>query len=351
MRILHLHDEIWDSGLAHYALFLAQAQQNHGHDVYFWTKRGSFAAKAARAAGLLVRELGGPWAALPGLRRAVKSAGVEIIDAHTGSAHSLAAALAFGRAIAVVRTWADARLPAASFGRRFLARRTALFIGANSPVTAALAAAFPFVRARRVLPGIADFPADLKAPPAEPVVGILGRLDPVKGHDDVLDAAAIVCKRYPKAVFLAAGDGRDERLSKLRWQADVLGLGRNIEFLGRVPDAAQFIDGCSIGLIASRGSEAVSRAALEWMARGRPVVATRVGGLPDLVAHGETGLLIPPRNPQLMAKAVSGLIADPAFARKAGQSGRERFLLHFALDAFAATTQEAYEDALGHFPR
>ncbi|MDE1977455.1 MAG: hypothetical protein KGI84_09400, partial [Elusimicrobia bacterium] len=129
MKILHLHDESWDSGLAHYALSLAQTQQNCGHDVYFWAQRGSFAAKAARAAGLAAREIGSPWAALPSLRQAAKAAGVEIINAHTGSAHSLAAALAFGRKIAVVRTWADARLPAASFGRRFLARRTALFIG------------------------------------------------------------------------------------------------------------------------------------------------------------------------------------------------------------------------------
>ncbi|HVA65795.1 MAG TPA: glycosyltransferase family 4 protein [Elusimicrobiota bacterium] len=350
MNILHLHDESWDSGLAHYALTAAAALRDKGHDVQFWAAYRSDAAKQARAMGLVTRELARAWSALPALRQAVKSADIELINAHTGSSHSLAAALAMGRRVAVVRTWADARLPETSFGRKFLARRTALFIGANSPITAALAAAFPFVRARRVLPGIPDFPAELKAPPREPVIGILGRLDAVKGHDDVLDAAAIVCQQYPKAIFLAAGEDKGDRLSKLRWQADFLGLGQKLKFLGRVQDAAQFMDGCSLGLVASRGSEAVSRAALEWMARGRPVIATRVGGLPDVVAHGETGLLIPPRDPKTMAKAVAGLVADPAFCRRAGENGRTRFLERFCQDAFALATEDAYEDALGHLP-
>ncbi|MHB2026455.1 MAG: glycosyltransferase family 4 protein [Elusimicrobiota bacterium] len=346
MRILHIHDEIWDSGIAHYACSLAAGLRDKGHEIHFWAAKKSSAAARARAAGLSLREIDHPWISFFSLRRAIKSLRPEIINVHTGSCHSLAAALCAGRPWALVRTCADARLPKTSLRHRILAGRTHAFIAANTRISQQLKDHFPRTPTFLVFQGLTDDPQPLKLPPENPVVGILGRLDPVKGHDDFIDAAAIIARRFPQATFLIAGEGRPERLSKLRWQAEFLGMGKRLKFLERVPNAAQFMDDCSIGVIASKGSEAVSRAAIEWMSRGRPLVATRIGGLEDIVSHGETGLLITPRNSEMMAKAVEAIIEDKIFAAQAAQKARALFLERFSLKPFIAATEHVYEQAL-----
>ncbi len=340
MRILQLHDETWDSGIAHYALTLARELSRQGLRVFFWAAAGSFALKKAEEAGLAALGISRPWLRLPGLRRRVGDLGIELINAHTGSSHSLAAALAWGRRIAVVRTRADARPPASHPLARLLARRTQAFIAPNTRIRQQLRGAFPSVRVELVLPGI---PAPEPSPlPDSPVVGILGRLDPVKGHQDMLAAAGLLRGRFPEARFLAAGDGRPERLARLQGLAH----GRGMEFLGYVEDSAAFMARCRIGVVASVYSEAVSRAALEWMSLGRPLVATSVGGLPDLLAEGETGFLVPPGNPGQLAQALARLLESPELAFAMGAKARERFEGLFGLKRLAEETESAYQEAL-----
>ena len=121
-------------------------------------------------------------------------------------------------------------------------------------------------------------------------------------------------------------------------------LGGRFTLLGYVPDALRFISDCRIGVVASRGSEAVSRAALEWMSLGRPVVATRVGCLPELVEDGATGLLVPPGEPAALAAALASLLEDPAFAQRLGRAGRGRFERLFTLKHFAQRTEALYQE-------
>lgn len=340
MKILQLHDEPWDSGIAHYALTLAQELSRRGHRVFFWAAAGSFALRKAEETGLEALGISRPWLRLPGLRRRVRDLGIEVINAHTGSSHSLAAALAWGRRSAVVRTRAEARPPASHPLARLLARRTQAFIAPNTSIRGQLRDAFPSVRVELVLPGI---PAPELSPlPDSPVVGILGRLDPVKGHEDMLEAARLLRRRFPEARFLAAGDGRPERLARLQGLAH----GGGMEFLGYVEDAPAFIARCRIGVVASVSSEAVSRAALEWMSLGRPLVATSVGGLPDLLAEGETGFLVPPANPRQLSQALERLLSSPDLARAMGRKARERFEGLFGLERLAAQTEELYAEAL-----
>ena len=350
MRLLQLHDETWDSGIAHYALTLSEELVRRGHEVHFWAAPRSFAAERAREAGLALREIKRPWLSLPGLRREAGKLGIELINAHTGSSHTLAAALALGSGIGVVRTRADCRPPAANALARGLAGRTRAFIAANSRLREQLARAYPAARVELVLQGIAS-PAG--APPALPedlVVGILGRLDPIKGHEDLLAAAAILARRLPNVKFLAAGGGREEQLSRLKSRAESLGLAGSFEFLGRVPDAFAFLARCRLGVVASTGSEAVSRAALEWMAAGRALVATNVGCLPDLVEDGKTGLLIAPGDPGALARALETVLMDSPLAARFGARARESFERHFNLERFAEQTEKIYENSLRHLP-
>lgn len=348
MRILHIEDEVWDSGIAHYALTLAGALKSRGHEVLFWGRPGSVPCRKARELGLEVFEVSKPWLSLPRLRAAVRELGVEVINSHTGSAHSLAAAAAAGLKVPVVRTRGDARPPSGNALARALAKRTAAFIAANSVIKAQLEQAYPGSRVEVVFQGLAS--SELSPLPEDRSVGMVGRLDPVKGHETLINAALRVLAEFPATRFRAAGAGTAERDVLLRETVKKAGLEGTVEFLGFVPSVDGFIKGCRIGVVASLGSEAVSRAALEWMSHGRPLVATRVGCLPDLVEDGVTGILVPPGDSGALADAVTLLFREPGRAAAMGAKARVRFESRFCLDRFADDTERIYRDLLHRLP-
>ncbi len=346
MRILHIEDEPWDSGIAHYALTLAAELRRRGHEAHFWGRAGSPLLDLAARAGLRTRALRRPWTGLHGLRGRVRELGIELIDAHTGNSHALAAALAAFTGIAVVRTRGDARRAAKHPLARLLAKRTQAFIAANSCIHRELSEAFPGARIVTVFQGIAAGPA---LPLTEaPVFGILGRLDPVKGHETFLDAAARVLAEHPAARFEVIGGGPAERCAFLEHRAGKLGLGEVCVFRGHVADVPAAQARCRVGVVASLGSEAVSRAALEWMAAGRPVVASSVGCLPDLVADGETGFLVPPGDAEALSEALCRFLRAPDLAARLGAQGRKRFEDLFSLRRFGDETERVYKEALDH---
>lgn len=238
-----------------------------------------------------------------------------------------------------MRTCADARPPKTHALARALARRTSAYVCANTVLEAHVRAAFPGARVELIPQGAAA-PMDPPPPaPASPAAGLLGRLDPVKGHADLLEAAALLRGRGLRLPLRFAGDGK--------LKASLVGAAARLapgeaEFLGRVEDPAAFIASCSVGCVPSTGSEAVSRAALEWMACARPVVAARVGGLPDLVVNHETGLLVPPGSPAALADALESLVRDEGLAARMGQAGRRRWEKLYSPEAFASRTEALY---------
>jgi glycogen(starch) synthase len=151
----------------------------------------------------------------------------------------------------------------------------------------------------------------------------LGRLVAEKGFDLALSAFATVRDRFPGARLVVAGDGPERE--KLERQASALGFIDSVEFAGGVaPEtAAHLIDASTLVLIPSR-LEGFCLVALEaaWMAR--PVVATRIGGLPEVVVHEQTGLLVESENSRALAEAIAHLLDHPATARKLGQAARSR---------------------------
>jgi glycosyltransferase involved in cell wall biosynthesis len=181
----------------------------------------------------------------------------------------------------------------------------------------------------------------------------------VKGLEDFLDAAALVARRNGAARFLIVGDGhvcRDgavvpdaEYRQALEARARRLGLGDRVVFTGVRLDVPEVLAQVAVSVLPSL-SEGLSNVVIESMAAGVPVVATRVGGTPELVEEGRTGLLTPPRDPVALAGAICRVLEDRELASRFGQAGRRRIAEHFSLERMVRDTEGLYERLLtaGH---
>jgi L-malate glycosyltransferase len=183
--------------------------------------------------------------------------------------------------------------------------------------------------------------------PPEPGVmriGMIARMnDRAKNHALFLRAAAAVASRFPFAQFVLAGDGpfRNE-WEELAWQ---LGIGPRTHFLGDRHDITSVLAALDVVVSASR-SESLSNAILEAMAAGRPVVATRVGGNPELVRDRETGLLVAPEDAGAIAAAIETMLVSPHLAREWGENARRLAQTNFALDHARERYEQLYMDLL-----
>ena len=177
--------------------------------------------------------------------------------------------------------------------------------------------------------------------PAEaPVVGLaVARFTAQKGLDTLLAAFARVRQRLPHAVLAIAGDA--EGRVALEEEARRAGFGDSVRFLGRRSDIPFVLSALDVYVLSSVW-EGLPMAALEAMATGLPVVATRVGGLPTAVRHGQTGYLVPPRDPDRLAAALVSLLQDGALRNRFGAAGRDLYLRRFTAEAMTTTYERLY---------
>ena len=173
-----------------------------------------------------------------------------------------------------------------------------------------------------------------------PVVGTVANLYPVKGHTFLLKAAAEVACVYPRTVWLLAGRGM--LLGELQDEARELGISDRVRFLGFRDDAAAVLQALDLFVLPSL-SEGLPLAVLEAMAAAKPVVATAVGGNLEVVVDGQTGYLVPPRDPSALASRILALLRDRPLAHGYGAAGRQRVLQQFSLVRMVAAYQELYE--------
>jgi glycosyltransferase involved in cell wall biosynthesis len=159
---------------------------------------------------------------------------------------------------------------------------------------------------------------------AKPLAAFVGSLEKTKGVDVLIDAWSVVVKRFPDASLAIAGSG--STLSELCRRSRNLGLDSNVAFLGDLThsEVSALLDRSWLLVLPSR-SEGLGRVILESFARGRPVVATCVGGIPELVEDGRTGLLVPPEDARALAGAIERLIAHADETEIMGKEGRKRF--------------------------
>jgi len=177
--------------------------------------------------------------------------------------------------------------------------------------------------------------------PADKKIGVLARLDPKKGHFDILTAMSAVQARHPDCELHIAGAEENLPWSRLAEAAERMGL-RRVLYHGFLEHEQiwDFMKGCRIGLIASLGSEEVSRALLEWMAAGRPVVATAVGCIPEILKDGEGGFVVPAGSASSLAEKLGALLEDLNLSEKMGKYNLERAARDFASARFKAHWHE-----------
>ncbi len=170
-------------------------------------------------------------------------------------------------------------------------------------------------------------------------VGLVARLDHWgKGHKEFFTALASLKDRYP-VQGLVIGGGRRE--AEMRQLAVEMGLEERVRFLGQRDDVPDLLAALDIFVLPSH-SEGVSLALLEAMAAGLPVIASRVGGLPEVVTDGDHGLLIPPQDPEALAAALARLLDEPAWAKKLGENARRQVEENFSLERLGREINEIY---------
>lgn len=189
-----------------------------------------------------------------------------------------------------------------------------------------------------------DVHAEFRLPPQAPVVGNVAALVPHKGQRDLIDAAARVVRQVPEARFVIAGEGK--LAAALRRRIERARLGRHVVLAGFRPDVLALHKGFDLFVMSST-TEGLGTSALDAMACGRAVVATRAGGLAEVVVDGDTGLLVPAGNPAALAAAIVRLLRDPALRARCGRAGLARARRTFDAGRMVAETVQVYERLIG----
>ncbi len=170
-------------------------------------------------------------------------------------------------------------------------------------------------------------------------IGTLARLHPVKGLDTFLEAVALLHRDHFEVEAQIVGDGPQR--AGLERQAAALGLSGRAHFAGHREDVETVLAGFDLFVLPSR-SEAFPNAVVEAMASALPVVATEVGGVPEIVSHGLTGSLVPPGRPDLMAAAIRELVLQPDRARAMGRRARAAVVQRYSFERTVASFEALY---------
>ena len=191
----------------------------------------------------------------------------------------------------------------------------------------------------------------LAAEPAEPIVTLVGRLDPAKGQRELLAAAPAVLAGAPATRFVFVGGEHEPHLeyaARLRREGEQGQLADAVRFLGHRDDAFEIIAGSDVVVVPTVvyrgfGRESFSLVALEAMAAGTPVVGYADGGLPEVLA--DCGRLVPPGDRRALADAIAELLGDPAVRERLARCGRDRAAREFSVGRMAAAMKEHYRAA------
>ncbi len=324
-----------------FVIGIPQARNSH------WIRRSASLAWSVLRTARMLRE----WkcnvvhAFLPGpsilAGAAARLAHVPVV---VGSRRSLPSQYRSGRRTAA---WADSaalRIAAYNLGNSRAVTQEMLSLGSCPPQKCGTI--LNGVDTRRFKPTrISDLRRRLGWVNGEVVFGLLGNFRDCKRHADFVAAAALISQYSPSARFVMAGSDNGTR-EAVRRQVRDLGLQGRVEILESNSSPEAVLSAMDIYVCAS-GAEGLSNSILEAMASGKPVIATRVGGDPELVVDGETGFLVPPFAPQAIAEAADRLIVDEPLRLAMGERARRRAVEHFSLEAMISAHERLYLQLLG----
>lgn len=180
---------------------------------------------------------------------------------------------------------------------------------------------------------------DLDVPDGAALVGIVGRLVPIKALDVFLEAASLIAAEHSEVHFAIVGDG--ELWDQLHNEVRARGLTQRVHFTGWRRDLSAVYSDLDVVVCCSR-NEGTPVSLIEACAAGRPIVGTHVGGIPDIIAAGVNGLLVPSGDATALARAVRELVADPARARSMGLAGRQMVMERHSADRMVSELKDIY---------
>ncbi len=289
------------------------------------------------------------------LSRVIRKLRPDIVHAHDPHAIAMAAVALSFRPLEpppplVASRRVDFRMRGNSFSR-WKHRQVACYLCASEAIRSLLIAdGISPSRAVTVHEGIdvehvdaapaANVHAEFWLPTHAPLVGNVAALVPHKGQRHLVDAAALVVREEPDVRFVIVGAGELE--AALARQIREHQLEKHVLLAGFRPDVLSLHKGFDIFAMSSV-TEGLGTSVLDAMACRKPVVATRAGGLPEMVIDGETGLLVPPRDHDAMARAIVRLVRDAALRQRMGDAGRARVCAHFTAERMVRATLGVYE--------
>jgi glycosyltransferase involved in cell wall biosynthesis len=284
-------------------------------------------------------------------RRLVHAANASLVHAHLPAMGAVARLVSGVPVVYTEHNIADSyRLPV-QIANRFTYFRNRAVIAVSDAVADSIAA-YP-ARSRSVIPNGVSVPADVDASGVRDELGIdngtrlivhVGNIRPLKGHRNLVEAAARL-ERDDYLIVSIGGEKNAGDLQEIRGYAAANAVEQKVRFLGRRPDAIRFMAAAEV-YVNPADVEGLPVSILEALSLERPVVATAVGGVPSIIRDGETGLLVPPRDPAALAGGIARLLDHPGYAAELGRKGADLIRSQYSLEAMVRATEAVYEQVL-----
>jgi glycosyltransferase involved in cell wall biosynthesis len=359
MRVLHSESSTGWGGQENRTLNEMIAMRERGHEMAVVSRPGGRILERAREVGFATFAVdmrgAADFPAILKLRRLMRDLRADVVNTHSGRDTQLAgmAARSLARRPRIVRTrhlalpitsrftysvLPDKVVAVSRFVRDYLV---------SAGIPAGRVAAVPTgIDLGRYAPepGGGTLRHELGLSDAAALIGTVAILRAKKGHADLLRAAPSILERFPDTHFVIAGDG--PQTDNLRRLIGELGLGERVHMLGLRRDVMNVLQSLDLFVLPTH-QEALGTAFIEAGAMGLPVVATAVDGVPEVVADGETGVLVPPKDPGALAAAILPFLADPARRRQFGDAAKRRVGREFSREVMAERMERLYLDLLG----
>ncbi|TAL17883.1 glycosyltransferase family 1 protein [bacterium] len=372
MKLLHVTQIHWYNAEVQYAYDLAEAQAKRGCEIHVLTRANSLSARVAAERGFrVIGEDGfnakglGFWKALPAsgrFKELLKREKYDAVIVHRSEGLPFIAYAAKSLGVPVIRVRGDMRPVRSDPLNRFVYRKLLSgVVASNASIEKDLRDRLGALPRLVTIHGGVDarefsdegskaaIRSELSFPEDTFLVGLLGRLGDVKGHVHFLEGArlALLEKENLGFVLLVKNLAENDVMKAVRKKiSSDPSLERAVRITGRRPDLPAVLRSFDLGVVASTGSEANCRVGLEWMACGVPLLATRIGVLPDLVEEGVNGLLVPPADPPAMAKGILDMVKAPERRSRMGREARRIVAERFTVERLALEHEKLLKDIL-----
>ncbi len=356
LKIVHIDTGLSLRGGQRQLLQLARGLRQRGHGQLIVCREESELEACARREefpffSLSLHDPGHAFGILQ-LRQLLRVAACDLIHAHDGRGQTVAWLASMGMRVRRVASRRVAFLPRRHWTHRLKYARTcdAAIAVSDFIRQRAIGCGIPQSKIELIPDGI-EIPPELPSPEAraksrarwgvaenEFVIGHLGAFTPEKGQAVALGAFRLLRERLPQTRLLLAGEGPTLRDPEITQRCEA--LGDRVRLCGAIQDLAEFFSALDLFVMPSK-SEGLGSSALMAMSYGLPVVASRVGGLPEVVEEARTGWLIEPASPAALAQAIVAAAGDPTRLRQWGLNGRER-ARQFSVDIMVERTEALY---------